>query len=160
MCIVCSGGSSERRLLTYLFDKSGYNRLERPVVHESDFVNVSFGVVLQQIIDVVRLKQPLIYLLYFYLDLLEFFCFTRKCQSGAFYIPCTTTGLSPLPLGFDAASRTLSKSFFGYSMNWKKILFCYSEREESNGHDKLVAEYGLYFVISFQTCATVFATIA
>ena len=48
---VC-GGPNERRLLNDLL--STYNRLERPVYNESEPVEVSFGITLQQIIDVVR----------------------------------------------------------------------------------------------------------
>ena len=47
-------GIHERRLLTDLLDNSGYNKLERPVINESEAVVLSFGLTLQQIIDVVR----------------------------------------------------------------------------------------------------------
>jgi len=50
-------GPSERRLLEYLFTKSGYNRLERPVQFESEPLNVTFGLTLQQIIDVVSIHM-------------------------------------------------------------------------------------------------------
>ncbi|KAI8777275.1 neuronal acetylcholine receptor subunit alpha-7 isoform X1 [Biomphalaria glabrata] len=45
-------GEHERRVLRHLFEESVYNKLERPVVNESEPINVSFGIILQQIIDV------------------------------------------------------------------------------------------------------------
>ena len=45
-------GRHEKRLLDDLFRY--YNKLERPVANESDSLPVSFGMTLQQIIDVVR----------------------------------------------------------------------------------------------------------
>ena len=44
-------GMHERRLLNDLL--ANYNKLERPVVNESEAVMLSFGLTLQQIIDVV-----------------------------------------------------------------------------------------------------------
>ena len=44
-------GFHERRLLVDLM--SDYNKLERPVYNEIDPVNLTFGLTLQQIIDVV-----------------------------------------------------------------------------------------------------------
>ena len=49
-------GYHERRLLEDLM--GNYNKLERPVYNESDAVNLTFGLTLQQIIDVVS-PQPL-----------------------------------------------------------------------------------------------------
>lgn len=49
---VCSAGYNEKRLLHDLLDS--YNTLERPVVNESDPLQLSFGLTLMQIIDVVR----------------------------------------------------------------------------------------------------------
>jgi len=51
---VCSG-ANERRLINDLglYNVSVYNKLERPVVNESDTLVVSFSLVLQQIIGVV-----------------------------------------------------------------------------------------------------------
>lgn len=46
-----SGGIHEKRLLHHLLDQ--YNVLERPVVNESDPLQLSFGLTLMQIIDVV-----------------------------------------------------------------------------------------------------------
>lgn len=46
------GGYHEKRLLHDLLDP--YNILERPVVNESDPLQLSFGLTLMQIIDVVR----------------------------------------------------------------------------------------------------------
>lgn len=45
------GGYNEKRLLHKLLDH--YNVLERPVVNESDPLQLSFGLTLMQIIDVV-----------------------------------------------------------------------------------------------------------
>lgn len=56
---VCSAGYNEKRLLHDLLDP--YNTLERPVVNESDPLQISFGLTLMQIIDVVS-----IVLLHFY----------------------------------------------------------------------------------------------
>jgi len=51
----CGGGAHEKRLLRDLFgDERQYNKLERPVANESEALTVKFGLVLQQIIDVVR----------------------------------------------------------------------------------------------------------
>ncbi|RWS14600.1 hypothetical protein B4U79_05491 [Dinothrombium tinctorium] len=44
-------GPNERRLLKHLLEE--YNTMERPVLNESEPVLVSFGLTLQQIIDVV-----------------------------------------------------------------------------------------------------------
>lgn len=44
-------GAHERRLLNDLLEH--YNKLERPVMNESDAVVLKFGLTLQQIIDVV-----------------------------------------------------------------------------------------------------------
>ena len=43
----------ERRLLNDLL--ANYNKLERPVINESEAVQLSFGLTLQQIIDVVSI---------------------------------------------------------------------------------------------------------
>lgn len=53
----CESGSHEKRLLHALLDN--YNVLERPVVNESDPLQLSFGLTLMQIIDVVsnRMKR-------------------------------------------------------------------------------------------------------
>lgn len=48
-------GKYTRLLLKHLFEDQPYNVLERPVMDESSSVNVTFGLTLQQIIDVVRL---------------------------------------------------------------------------------------------------------
>lgn len=48
---VCRSGPHEKRLLHHLLDT--YNVLERPVVNESDPLQLSFGLTLMQIIDVV-----------------------------------------------------------------------------------------------------------
>ena len=53
----CAAGPNERKLLSFLLDK--YNTLERPVSNESEPVMVSFGLTLQQIIDVDEKNQPL-----------------------------------------------------------------------------------------------------
>ena len=45
-------GTHERRLLVDLLE-TGYNALERPVYNDSDPINLTFGLTLQQIIDVV-----------------------------------------------------------------------------------------------------------
>uniref|UniRef100_T1H6D0 Neurotransmitter-gated ion-channel ligand-binding domain-containing protein n=1 Tax=Megaselia scalaris TaxID=36166 RepID=T1H6D0_MEGSC len=47
----------EKRLLHALLD--GYNSLERPVVNESDPLQLSFGLTLMQIIDVDEKNQIL-----------------------------------------------------------------------------------------------------
>lgn len=47
----CNAGYNEKRLLHDLLDS--YNTLERPVVNESDPLQLSFGLTLMQIIDVV-----------------------------------------------------------------------------------------------------------
>lgn len=46
-----NAGSHEKRLLHHLLDQ--YNVLERPVANESDPLQLSFGLTLMQIIDVV-----------------------------------------------------------------------------------------------------------
>jgi len=43
----------ERRLLNELFVTRAYNKLERPVLNESESLTVKFGLTIQQIIDVV-----------------------------------------------------------------------------------------------------------
>lgn len=51
---VTHAGPHEKRLLHHLLDN--YNSLERPVVNESDPLQLSFGLTLMQIIDVVSQK--------------------------------------------------------------------------------------------------------
>ena len=48
-------GANERRLLQRLFNASDYNKLERPVADENDPLVVTLSLVIQQIMDVVRL---------------------------------------------------------------------------------------------------------
>ncbi|CAO1386146.1 unnamed protein product [Diamesa hyperborea] len=55
---VTHAGSHEKRLLHHLLDN--YNVLERPVVNESDPLQLSFGLTLMQIIDVDEKNQLLI----------------------------------------------------------------------------------------------------
>lgn len=50
---VIDAGPHEKRLLHTLLDN--YNVLERPVVNESDPLQLSFGLTLMQIIDVVSI---------------------------------------------------------------------------------------------------------
>jgi len=50
-------GAMERRLLNDLFITRDYNKLERPVLNETDALTVKFGLTIQQIIDVVRSYQ-------------------------------------------------------------------------------------------------------
>uniref|UniRef100_A0A1A9ZH70 Neurotransmitter-gated ion-channel ligand-binding domain-containing protein n=1 Tax=Glossina pallidipes TaxID=7398 RepID=A0A1A9ZH70_GLOPL len=52
---VCLAGYNEKRLLHDLLDT--YNTLERPVLNESDPLQLSFGLTLMQIIDVLFLKR-------------------------------------------------------------------------------------------------------
>lgn len=52
------GGHHEKRLLHDLLDH--YNVLERPVVNESDPLQLSFGLTLMQIIDVVSTLSNII----------------------------------------------------------------------------------------------------
>jgi len=47
-------GAMERRLLNELFITRDYNKLERPVLNETEALTVRFGLTIQQIIDVVR----------------------------------------------------------------------------------------------------------
>lgn len=51
----CESGPHEKRLLHALLDN--YNVLERPVVNESDPLQLSFGLTLMQIIDVVSVPN-------------------------------------------------------------------------------------------------------
>ena len=53
-----AGGSHERRLLNDLM--THYQKLERPVIEESQAVSLKFGLTLQQILDVVRKPQKII----------------------------------------------------------------------------------------------------
>jgi len=46
-------GAMERRLLNDLFTTRDYNKLERPVLNETEALTVDFGLTIQQIIDVV-----------------------------------------------------------------------------------------------------------
>lgn len=56
--VVCFAGYNEKRLLHDLLDT--YNTLERPVVNESDPLQISFGLTLMQIIDVDEKNQMLV----------------------------------------------------------------------------------------------------
>ena len=53
-------GIHEKRLLEELFETRKYNKLERPAANDSEPVTVTFGLTLQQIIDVVILPFPFI----------------------------------------------------------------------------------------------------
>uniref|UniRef100_A0A182J6B5 Neurotransmitter-gated ion-channel ligand-binding domain-containing protein n=1 Tax=Anopheles atroparvus TaxID=41427 RepID=A0A182J6B5_ANOAO len=55
---LCMAGYNEKRLLHDLLDS--YNILERPVVNESDPLQLSFGLTLMQIIDVDEKNQLLV----------------------------------------------------------------------------------------------------
>jgi hypothetical protein len=50
-----TGGPQEKRLLGSLL--SDYNSLNRPVLNESEALMLTFGVTLQQIIDVVSTRE-------------------------------------------------------------------------------------------------------
>jgi len=52
-------GPQERKLLHDLITESGYNSLERPVFNDSEAINLTFGLTLQQIIDVNEKDQIL-----------------------------------------------------------------------------------------------------
>lgn len=60
---VCFGGQHEKQLLHTLLDS--YNTLERPVANESDPLQLSFGLTLMQIIDVVSFNEssPSLYIM-------------------------------------------------------------------------------------------------
>ena len=55
--IMVDSGMAERKLLNDLMTQ--YNKLERPVMNESEPVTLTFGLTLQQIIDVVSFKKYL-----------------------------------------------------------------------------------------------------
>ena len=62
-------GPYEKKLLHHLLDK--YNVLERPVSNESEPIQISFGITLMQIIDVVtRNLLLLLFLLSLFFSLL------------------------------------------------------------------------------------------
>ncbi|CAG5124786.1 unnamed protein product, partial [Candidula unifasciata] len=50
-------GIHERGILNKLFVESDYNKHERPIEKESDPIEVQFGIILQQIIDVDEKSQ-------------------------------------------------------------------------------------------------------
>ena len=50
----CSGGPYEKELLTDLL--KNYNTQNRPVINESSPIVITFGVTLQQIVDLVSIK--------------------------------------------------------------------------------------------------------
>nr|ABA60380.1 nicotinic acetylcholine receptor subunit type A [Lymnaea stagnalis] len=50
-------GLQERKVLKKLFEESDYNKFERPILNESEPINVNFGIILQQIIDVDEKNQ-------------------------------------------------------------------------------------------------------
>ena len=64
-------GPQEKRLLHHLLDK--YNTLERPVAKESDPLQLSFGLTLMQIIDVVSSLMPTYIIVSFHFP--SFHCF-------------------------------------------------------------------------------------
>ena len=47
------GGAHEERLIDEIFETRRYVKYARPVLRETDALNVEFGISLQQIIDVV-----------------------------------------------------------------------------------------------------------
>lgn len=57
---VTRAGYNEKRLLHHLLDN--YNVLERPVVNESDPLQLSFGLTLMQIIDVVSIYYSFLHI--------------------------------------------------------------------------------------------------
>ena len=58
MTVESQQGPHEKRLLNQLFNASRYSNLQRPVRVEKDPLVVSFALVIQQIIDLVRLQYP------------------------------------------------------------------------------------------------------
>ena len=54
LCAVSEQGHYEEKLINDIFHSRMYNKLARPVENESEAITVTFGVSLQQIIDVVR----------------------------------------------------------------------------------------------------------
>jgi len=52
-------GAMERRLLNDLFITRDYNKLERPVLNETEALTVEFGLTIQQIIDVVSITKSI-----------------------------------------------------------------------------------------------------
>lgn len=68
-------GMVERHLINQLLEN--YNPLERPVLKESDRLNVNFSVTLQQIIDVDEKNQILISNLW--LNIVSACCVIKKC---------------------------------------------------------------------------------
>ena len=63
-------------MLEHLFVNSNYTKLERPVLNESEPVQVNFGIILQQLIDVVRMVS--LCFLFFLLFLLLLFISTGE----------------------------------------------------------------------------------
>jgi len=59
-CKVTRQGAMERRLLNDLFTDRDYNKLERPVLNETDALTVKFGLTIQQIIDVVSTELTIL----------------------------------------------------------------------------------------------------
>ena len=60
----CLGGPYEKELLTALL--KNYNTQNRPVLNESSPIIITFGVTLQQIVDLVNFKTPFIKILMTY----------------------------------------------------------------------------------------------
>ncbi|XP_059151414.1 neuronal acetylcholine receptor subunit alpha-7-like [Physella acuta] len=52
-------GQHERQLLKALFEEGNYSKLERPVDNDTDPIDVKFGIILQQIIDVSERSESL-----------------------------------------------------------------------------------------------------
>jgi hypothetical protein len=80
-CTESIGGPQEKRLLGSLL--SDYNSLNRPVLNESEALMLTFGVTLQQIIDVVSttstgVKRRYLEIIIFLFPLEYFLQITRK----------------------------------------------------------------------------------
>jgi hypothetical protein len=80
-CAESIGGPQEKRLLGSLL--SDYNSLNRPVLNESEALMLTFGVTLQQIIDVVSttstgVKRRYLEIIIFLFPLDYFLQITRK----------------------------------------------------------------------------------
>jgi nicotinic acetylcholine receptor len=80
ICNGTSGGRHEKKLLKDLM--VDYDNLERPVVNESHPLLVTFGITLQQIIDVDEKNQLLISCLWLNLEWNDYNCIWNKTEYG------------------------------------------------------------------------------
>lgn len=129
-------GPHEKRLLRILDD---YNTLERPVSNESEALNVTFGLTLQQIIDVVIKFYSMLLLLLFLLLIFFLHSNIRFQLKLNFHIKGQKKTINRF-IRLRFMERIFSIKSPTFFLPFSFILF--SGRKKSDSNYKRVAEFG------------------